>query len=1618
MKIMKGKKAFLWKTVAALVILALCAVPVLASFPTYADDGADGAPPPVVDTPVIDGAPPVVDSAPPVVDTPVVDGAPPVVDTPVVDAVTEETATTQETTGDEAVTEETATQETTGDEAVTEETATQETTGDEAVTEETAITDETTSDEAVIEETITDETTSDEAVTEETATTDEATSDEAVTEETATTEETTGDEAVTEETATTEETTGDEAVTEETATTEEDSTVLTDKPDYAPEEAPVIYGEGFAANSPLTITVTAPDGTVTTLTTTADEQGGFGVVFEGGLMKGEYSVTVTDGTTTASSTFLDADILYPTDDSWVTTADRDDPWDGWSWFWGTEEDNRGEQDTLHTKVDVTKHWGNYEVDDVRRTYLMFDLNGVPDGATINSATVWMHQKGGGGGSLAEVPKAYLGANNSWDELTLTWDNQPGGSGGGVTTDTIPPASSFSWTVTGFVDTALATVDKLLTLVFAMDPETAPPNTDRHHDFFSKDASASNQWPFLSIDWTAAPPSDTTPPVLEKTLTDPDGATSPTGNFDPAIAATWWITAPITVELSATDAPPGSVASIKYSFDGITWYTYTGPTGTGPFDISSQGLNALYHIAFDNAGNQSTEISPYQEVWIDTGAPTLTKGLYTQDGAGNWVLTQDPNGLNGWYTSNVQVRLTGGDTTSGLAKVEYSFDGTTWLPYSDPFTLPGDGTIHLYHQAFDKAGNQYTLSDQFIKIDQIPPTLVKGLYTPDGLGGWVVTPAPNGLNGWYTSDVQVRLTGGDTTSGLAKVEYSYDGTNWLTYSDPFELLGDGTIHLYHQAFDNAGNQFVLTDQYIKIDQTDPTLTKGLYIPDGNGGWNLSGPNGLNDWYTSNVQVRFTADDATSGLDRVEYSYDGTNWLTYSDPFELLGDGTIHLYHQAFDNAGNQFVLTDQYIKIDQTPPTLEKGLYTQNRRGKWVLSDPNGLNGWYTSDVQVKLTGGDTTSGLAKVEYSYDGTNWLTYNDPFELPGDGTIHLYHQAFDNAGNQFVLTDQYIKIDQIPPTLTKGLYIPDGNGGWDLSGPNGNEGWYTSPVFVVLDAHDETSGVDKIQYKTGLFGWNTASATVVGDQGPEDFETDFTLSKEGRITLYHRAYDVAGNKGTEPVGASQEVKIDYSDPKLYKIECGEEGDNGWYISPVNVTLTATDFTSIWKLFDNSGINYIQYQIDGGSLNQDYGPRLPLASDQGWPAWLTNFTVSTEGTQTLEHKAFDVAGNDSNDGSDCLDPWNEYRVGDSQQLKIDLTDPDLVKALSGIVGNNDWWRSPVLVTLTATDTIPGSGIYEIRYTVDGTEYVVSVPFEGTSQLVEPFTLSNDDIYDLTHQTRDYAGRTFTLDPQQVKIDQTAPDLTKDLRLTQLNEVTVTLTGTDITSGVDSIQYSTDGGNTWTTVPCNRGLNDTTTFTLTGIGDHELGHLVFDVAGNQYVLPDQIVSIAGGGTTVMPTTLVITVDVMGTVASYEVSPDGTLLEDALTTSPDGKVRLFIPAGTRLLNADGTTPTYTNNDPDIVIKPAGTPPTPPGYQMVAVYELLPSGVTFSKDANLIVEYDPEKLPADSTPIIAYYNETAGEWEPLETAGYVAGGIEQPNTITSHIGHLSYYAVLAKIATAE
>jgi len=67
---------------------------------------------------------------------------------------------------------------------------------------------------------------------------------------------------------------------------------------------------------------------------------------------------------------------------------------------------------------------------------------------------------------------------------------------------------------------------------------------------------------------------------------------------------------------------------------------------------------------------------------------------------------------------------------------------------------------------------------------------------------------------------------------------------------------------------------------------------------------------------------------------------------------------------------------------------------------------------------------------------------------------------------------------------------------------------------------------------------------------------------------------------------------------------------------------------------------------------------------------------------------------------------------------------------------------------------------------------------------------------------------------------------------------------------------------------------------------------------------------------------------------------------------------------------------------------------------------------------MVAAYDSDELPENTSQVVtAYYDERAGKWVELETAGYVAAGVEVPNTLTSRVSHFTPFAVLAKLAEA-
>jgi len=174
---------------------------------------------------------------------------------------------------------------------------------------------------------------------------------------------------------------------------------------------------------------------------------------------------------------------------------------------------------------------------------------------------------------------------------------------------------------------------------------------------------------------------------------------------------------------------------------------------------------------------------------------------------------------------------------------------------------------------------------------------------------------------------------------------------------------------------------------------------------------------------------------------------------------------------------------------------------------------------------------------------------------------------------------------------------------------------------------------------------------------------------------------------------------------------------------------------------------------------------------------------------------------------------------------------------SLAGNEGLNDWYVSPVQVTITSIvdpTATPPISIAEIHYKVD--EYEITV-YGSSAQ----FDIITDGIHTLEYWGVDNAGNEGRHHIQMVNIDHTDPTLTKVLSGTLgLNEwyttdVTVTLTGDDSTSGWNRTEYKINGGTL---------TNYLGPFTLIDDGVYTLYHRDYDNAGNMFELASQTVKV------------------------------------------------------------------------------------------------------------------------------------------------------------------------------
>jgi hypothetical protein len=165
---------------------------------------------------------------------------------------------------------------------------------------------------------------------------------------------------------------------------------------------------------------------------------------------------------------------------------------------------------------------------------------------------------------------------------------------------------------------------------------------------------------------------------------------------------------VTLALTWSDGTDGSgVARMRFSDDGSTWSAYESltPSKSYTLPVGDDGYRTVRVQFIDLANNRSATCSDY--IRLDRSVPT---GAITIN-----------NGASTTTTRSVTLKLNYADTGSGVARMRFSDNGSTWTTWLYPaatkaYTLPAGLGYHTVRaQYLDGANNYSPVYNDYIKL---------------------------------------------------------------------------------------------------------------------------------------------------------------------------------------------------------------------------------------------------------------------------------------------------------------------------------------------------------------------------------------------------------------------------------------------------------------------------------------------------------------------------------------------------------------------------------------------------------------------------------------------------------------------------------------------------------------------------------------------------------------------------------------------------------------------------------------------------------------------------------------------------------------------------------------
>lgn len=670
---------------------------------------------------------------------------------------------------------------------------------------------------------------------------------------------------------------------------------------------------------------------------------------------------------------------------------------------------------------------------------------------------------------------------------------------------------------------------------------------------------------------------------------------------------------VTLEQGASQPDPSNVAS--FTFDVVFSEPVTGlistdftlggsATGFDTIDVTGGGDTYVVTVsgaaategtvtvsvnadaAVDVAGNTSeASTSSDNEVTYDITAPAVTvEQASGQDDPTNVASIDFDVAFDEDVTGLSAEDFTVGGTATGFAVDSVSGSGATYSVSVTGTAGATDGTVTLdlpADGAADMAGN---LSEASTSVDN---SVVYDATAPVTTMDADIDP---NVAGWYNAAPFITLTADDPG---ADVSYKWDAGSYALYGpDPLEAP-EGTHTLYYYAEDAANNIEAENDAELKVDTVDPT--GAVSINDG-------------DAQTTSVEVTLTvsAADASSGVEEMRFSANGTDWSAWEDyDTEVawtLGsrDGTQTVYAQFRDAADNVSATASDEIVLDASIPsvTVEQAAAQDDPTNvASVIFDvvfTEDVLGLTTDDFTV----GGTAAGFDTVEFDgSDGTYEVTVSGTTVTDGTVTLALdadkVVDASTNGNSASTSSDNSVTYDATAPTVTVE------QGGAQVDPTN------VASIDFDVTFSEDAAGVTGDDFAVGGTAAGFTSVVVAGSDADYTVTVSGASPTDGTVTLALDAdevTDLAGNGNEAATSSDAEVTYDGTAPAVaglavstytpssvsveWDVATDPAGIDGYVVSrsgsSAETTVTGTSYT-FEGLAANTDYTFTVKTIDG---------------------------------------------------------------------------------------------------------------------------------------------------------------------------------------------------------------------------------------------------------------------------------------------------------------------------------------------------------------------------------------------------------------------------------------------------